>query len=110
MNDFNTIINELCERFNCTMNELIPAYAHYKILCESIFLFFVAIVFVISVKWLIDYKHKKYWIKDLDFLDANLWFSSASIIFSGLALIIILIDIILWIATPEMQFINTICN
>lgn len=110
MNDFNMVIEELCEKFNCTMNELIPAYAHYKILCESIFLFFVAIAFAISVKWLIDYKHKKYWIKDLDFLEFNLWFGGASIIFSGLVLIVILIDIILWIVIPEMQFINTICS
>ena len=110
MNDFNTIINELCEKFNCTMNELIPAYAHYKILCESISLFFVIVAFVISIKWLIDYKHKKYWIKDSDFFEFNLWFSVISIIFTGLILKLVVTDIILWIVTPEMQFINTICS
>jgi hypothetical protein len=108
MNEFNMIINELCDRFNCTMDELIPAYAHYKILCDSIFLFFVAIALVISIKWLIDYKHKKYWIKDSDFLDFNLWFSVISIILSGLILVIVIIDIILWIVAPEILFINAI--
>jgi hypothetical protein len=108
MNEFNMIINELCDRFNCTINELIPAYAHYKILCDSICLFFVAIALVISIKWLIDYKHKKYWIKDSDFLDFNLWFSVISIILSGLILVIVIIDIILWIVAPEILFINAI--
>lgn len=110
MNDLNIIINELCEKFNCAMDELIPAYAHYKIICCAIALIIFLLFFAANIYWLIAYKHKKYLIKDEFYVDLNGWISAMGIIIFGVISICIMVELFMWIVMPEMQFLNTICS
>ena len=110
MNDLNMVIEELCEKFNCTLNELIPAYAHYKIVCCAIALVIFISILVACTIWLRAYVHGKYLIKDEDFCELNAWFSSIGIVISAVVVFLLVFDLIMWITMPQMQFIDTICG
>lgn len=110
MNDLNMVIEELCEKFNCTLNELIPAYAHYKIVGCTVALVIFILVLVACIIWLKAYMHKKYLIKDEYFYEINAWFSIIGIIISVITVIVLVFDLIMWITMPQMQFLNTICG
>lgn len=110
MNDLNMVIEELCEKFNCTLNELIPAYAHYKIVCCTIALVIFISILVACILWLRAYMHEKYLIKDEYFYEINAWLSIIGIIISVVTILVLIFDLIMWITMPQMQFLNMICG
>ena len=110
MNDINMVIEELCEKFNCTLNELIPAYAHYKIVCCVTALVIFIPILVACIIWLRAYVHGKYLIKDRDFYEINAWLSVMGIIINAAIVFILVFSLIMWITMPQMQFLDMICR
>ena len=111
------LINELCEKFHTTVNNLIPVYAKYAmtkdIASGLICLLFMAICVAILIY--LRYKAKK---NEYD----DYWFdASATEIVLGACAVVIAIslfiaiciniyDYIIWLYSPSMRFLDCITN
>ena len=111
------LINELCEKFHTTVNNLIPVYAKYAmtkdIASGLICLLFMAICVVILIY--LQRKAKKneyydYWY-DASATEIVLGVSAVVIaVFLFIAICINIYDYIMWLYSPSMRFLDHIAN
>lgn len=111
------LINELCEKFHTTVDNLIPVYAKYAmtkdIASGLICLLFIAICVVILIY--LRYRVKKneyydYWY-DASATEIVLGASAAVIaVFLFIAICLNIYDYIMWICSPSMRFLDHVMN
>ena len=111
------LINELCEKFHTTVNNLIPVYAKYAMAKDVasglISLLFIAICVVILIY--LRHKAKKneyydYWY-DASAAEIVLGVSAAVIaVFLFIAICVNIYDYVMWIYSPSMRFLDHVMN
>lgn len=98
----NQIIEELCTKFNCTFNELLPQYTHYTIICYSILI-------TVSLMGLLASLFYAY-LSCKRVINSDLWdFVVVAIgTISALSLVIGVILLVPWLIDPKMAMIDRI--
>ena len=107
------VINELCQKFHTTVDNLIPVYSKYAISKDIASCIICIILIIISIVYLIYLKH---YLKKEDIYDYWLDLPMHHILGSGVAVFIILIciitlcmniyDYVLWSNCPQMRFLD----
>lgn len=106
------IINELCQKFHTTVDNLIPVYSKYAMSKDIGGCIVCIILIIISILYLFYIKHycSEEGINDLIDLPIYHLFGSAAVIFIILGCIIALClniyDYILWSNCPQMRFLD----
>lgn len=108
------LINELCEKFHTTVNNLIPVYSKYAMTKDitNIVIEILVIILSIAIIWFVLWLAKR---RDIDWeLDMPvgsifiILIAGATIAFCILALILDIRDYILWSVSPEMRFLEQV--
>ena len=106
-------INALCEKFHTTMEDLIPVYSHYMIhkdvgiMVVGLILMIVGVV--ISLQVVKKTKGKD--IIDWSFSQIMTIIVAGSLIFViAIVLFFSIYDLILWITSPEMRFLDVVVS
>ena len=111
------LINELCEKFHTTVNNLIPVYAKYA-MAKDIASGLICLVFIaICVAILIYLRHKAkkneyedYWY-DASATEVVLIVSATVVaVFLFIAICLNIYDYIMWLYSPGMRFLDHIAN
>ena len=106
------VINELCQKFHTTVDNLIPVYSKYAMSKDIASCIICIILIIISILYLIYLKHysNKENIYDWTDLPGYHLFGSVFIIFIILGCIIVLFlniyDYVLWSNCPQMRFLD----
>jgi hypothetical protein len=106
------VINELCQKFHTTVDNLIPVYSKYAMSKDIGSCIICIILIIISILYLIYLKH--YFNKEniYDWIDLPMHhlFGSAFVIFIILGCVIALClniyDYVLWSNCPQMRFLD----
>jgi len=104
-------INQLCEKFHTTMDNLIPVYAKYMIMKYTltilICIFFTIVCILISIYIRNGFKTQKY-----DEYDVLPWVGGVIAAIIGISCIIVLLgaiyNLVLWNCYPELRFLDTV--
>lgn len=110
------LINELCEKFHTTVNNLIPVYAKYAMTKDIGGCIICVILIIISILYLFYLKH--YCNKEdiSDWLDLPIYHMFESALFVIMIFICIIVlclniyDYILWSNCPQMRFLDYFTN
>jgi cbb3-type cytochrome oxidase subunit 3 len=110
------LINELCEKFHTTVDNLIPVYSKYAMTKDitNIIIEILLIILSIAIIWFVLWWAKR---RDIDWE----WDTPVSLIFiiviAGvvmafcvIALILDIRDYVLWSISPEMRFLEQVVN
>lgn len=106
------IINELCQKFHTTVDNLIPVYSKYAMSKDIGSCIICIILIIISIAYLIYLKHyfKKEDIYDWFDLPMYHMFGAIGTVFIILICIIVLCisiyDYVLWYNCPQMRFLD----
>ena len=106
------VINELCQKFHTTVDNLIPVYSKYAMNKDIVSCIICIILIIISIVYLIYLKH--YFKKEniYDWLDLPTYhmFGAIGTVFIILICIIVLCiniyDYVLWYNCPQMRFLD----
>ena len=102
------LINELCEKFHTTVNNLIPVYAKYT-MTKDIMAICVAILIYLRRK-VKKNEYYDYWY-DASASEIVLGVSAAVIaVFLFIAICVNIYDYIMWLYSPSMRFLDHIAN
>jgi len=111
------LINELCEKFHTTVNNLIPVYAKYamtKDITSIVAELLIILISIIVIYFIMRYTKKEDIDWDWDYCPMSLiiiiLIAGIMIFICGLALILDIRDYILWSISPEMRFLEQIVN
>lgn len=104
------VINELCQKFHTTVENLIPVYSKYVMSKDIASCIVCIILIIISILYLIYLKH--YFTKEdiYDWLDLPMYHMSGSVVAVFIILICIIglcvsiYDYVLWFNCPQMRF------
>ena len=108
------LINELCEKFHTTVNNLIPVYSKYAMakditsIVVELLIILISIAVICFIMW---YAKKKDIDWDWDFpisLIIIIIIAGIMIFICGLALILDIRDYVLWSISPEMRFLEQV--
>lgn len=109
-------INILCEKFHTTIDNLIPAYSHYMIHKDIGIVVINMILIIISIIAILLVIKKAKESYGTDFYNWE-FHHTTTIIICGVITFIALIalfctiyDLILWIMSPEMRFLDVMAN
>ena len=110
------VINELCQKFHTTVENLIPVYSKYAMAKDIGSCIICAILIIMSILYLIYLKHYS---KKEDFYDwtdlpgHHLLMSVCAIIAILICIIILCLyiyDYVLWFNCPEMRFLDYVTS
>jgi len=111
------LINELCEKFHTTINNLIPVYAKYAmtkdIASGLVCLLFIAICVVILIYLRRKAKKNEYYDYWYDASATEIVLSVSAVVvavFLFIAICINIYDYIMWSYSPSMRFLDHIAN
>lgn len=111
------LINELCEKFHTTVNNLIPVYAKYAmakdIASGLICLLFIAICVAILIYLRRKVKKNEYYDYWYDASATELILGLCAVVtavFLFIAICINIYDYIMWLYSPSMRFLDYIAN
>ena len=109
------LINDLCEKFHTTIDNLIPVYSKYAMTKDITNIVIEILIILISIAvicFIIWYAKKENIELILDFPSGILIMIIAGIIIfiCGLALIFDIRDYILWSISPEMRFLDYVAS
>ena len=108
------LINELCEKFHTTVNNLIPVYSEYAMTKDitNIVIEILVIILSIAIIWFILWWAKR---RDIDWemdmpvgLIVIIIVAGVTVTFCAFALILDIRDYILWSVSPEMRFLEQV--
>ena len=111
------LINELCEKFHTTVNNLIPVYAKYA-MTKDIASGLICLLFIVICVAILIYLRRKakkneyydYWY-DASAIEIVLGVSAIVIaIFLFIAICINIYDYIMWLYSPSMRFLDHLAN
>ena len=111
------LINELCEKFHTTVNNLIPAYAKYAMAKDMVSGLICLLVMAICVGILIYLRHKTkknqyydYWY-DASATEIVLGVCAMAVaVFLFIAICLNIYDYTMWLYSPSMRFLDHIAN
>ena len=110
------LINELCEKFHTTVNNLIPVYTKYamaKDITAIVVELLIILISIATICFIMWYAKKKEIDWDWDFpmgLIIIIIIAGIMIFICGLALILDIRDYVLWSISPEMRFLEQVVN
>lgn len=110
------LINELCEKFHTTVDNLIPVYAKYamaKDITNMVIELLIILISIAAIVFIMWYTKKENIDWDWDFpigLFIILLIAGIMSFICGLALIFEIRDYILWSISPEMRFLEQITD
>lgn len=106
------VINELCQKFHTTVENLIPVYSKYAMSKDTASCIICIILIIISILYLLYIKHYCSEENIYDWVDLPMYhlFGSAFVIIAILTCIILLCmniyDYVLWSNCPQMRFLD----
>ncbi len=111
------VINELCQKFHTTVDNLIPVYSQYAMSKDVVsgLICLLFIVICMTIIFYLRYKAKKnqyydYWC-DASATEIVLVVGAAVIaIFLFIAICINIYDYIMWLYSPSMRFLDHVMN
>lgn len=111
------LINELCQKFHTTVDNLIPVYAKYAmtkdIASGFICLLFIAICAVILIYLRHKAKKNEYYDYWYDASGAEVTLMISAIVIAVFLLIVVCINIydyVMWLYSPSMRFLDHVMN
>lgn len=110
------VINELCQKFHTTVDNLIPVYSKYAMSKDIASCIICIILIIIGILYLIYLKHYFENENVCDWVDLPVHhlFGSAFVIITILICIIMLCmyiyDYVLWFKCPQMRFLDYLTN
>lgn len=110
------VINELCQKFHTTVDNLIPVYAKYAMSKDIGSCIICIILIIIGVLYLIYLKHYFKKGKFYDWMDLPVYHLFGSVFTVVIILICIFIlclniyDYVLWSNCPQMRFLDYFTN
>ena len=111
------VINELCQKFHTTVDNLIPVYAKYA-MAKDVASGLICLLFMaICIGILIYQRHKakknnytNYWY-DASATEIVLGVSAAvTVVFLFIAICVNIYDYVMWIYSPSMRFLDHVIN
>ena len=105
------LINELCQKFHTTVDNLIPVYSKYamtKDITNIVIEILIILISIAAICFIVWYVKKEDIDLALDFLTGLtiIIIAGIMIFICGLALIFDIRDYILWSISPEMRFLD----